>query len=79
MRKVLTLVFDFTHIYLNIVRTTLFLKGVGVNFNYFKYGAGAGLLKRGAGTFPIKLFNSLSFLHLEITLQSYHQLQDVFL
>ena len=26
------------------------------------------LLKRGAGTFPIKIFQGLSFLHLEITL-----------
>ena len=29
---------------------------------------GAGLLKRGAGTFPIKSFQGLSFLHSEITL-----------
>ena len=35
----------------------------------WKYGAGAGLLKRGkAGTFPIYFFQGLSFLHLEITL-----------
>ena len=30
----------------------------------------------GAGTFPIQFFQGLSFLHLEITLQSHHQLQD---
>ena len=34
----------------------------------WKYGTGAGLLKRWAGTFPIKFFQSLSFLYLEITL-----------
>ena len=37
----------------------------------WKYGAGAGLLKRGGGTtvtFPIWFFQGLSFLHLEITL-----------
>ena len=36
-----------------------------------KYGAGAGLLKGGGGgldTFPIYVFQGLSFLHLEITL-----------
>ena len=35
----------------------------------WKYGAGAGLLKRdgggGAGTFPIEFFQGLSFLHSE--------------
>ena len=54
------------------------LKGGGVNFDYlpqrgrnlkfkkrgWKYGAGAGFLKRGAGTFPIYFFQGLSFLHL---------------
>ena len=35
----------------------------------WKYGAGAGPLKRGeADTFPIYFFQGLSFLHLEITL-----------
>ena len=36
----------------------------------WKYGVGAGLLKRerDAGTFPIQFFQSLSFLPLEITL-----------
>ena len=34
----------------------------------WKYGAGAGLLKGGADTFPIQFFQGLSFLHLEITL-----------
>ena len=35
----------------------------------WKYGAGAGVLKKGwAGTFPIYFFQGLSFLHLEITL-----------
>ena len=57
-------------------------KGGGVNFNHlprrggtlkiekrgWKYGAGAGLLKRGAGIFPIYFFKGLSFLHSEITL-----------
>ena len=35
-----------------------------------KYGAEAGLLteRRGAGTFHIKFFQNLSFLHSEITL-----------
>ena len=33
-----------------------------------KYGAGAGLLKRGASTLPIQFFYGLSFLHLEIAL-----------
>ena len=36
----------------------------------WKYGAGAGLLKKGvegAGTFLIYFFQGLSFLHLEIT------------
>ena len=56
--------------------------GGGVNFNYlpqrgedyekfkkgWKYGAGAGLLKRGVGTFPIYFCQGLSCLHLEITL-----------
>ena len=34
----------------------------------WKYGAGAGLLKEDAGTFPSWIFQGLSFLHLEITL-----------
>ena len=35
----------------------------------WKYGAGAGLLKRwGPVTFPIYFFQDLSFLHLEIAL-----------
>ena len=34
----------------------------------WKYGAGAGLLKRGVGTFPIYFCQGLSCLHLEITL-----------
>ena len=33
-----------------------------------KYSKGAGLLKRGAGTFSIYFCHSLTFLHLEITL-----------
>ena len=35
------------------------------------YGAGVGLLKKGGGgtgTFPIKFFQRLTFLHLEISL-----------
>ena len=57
--------------------------GVEVYFNYlpqkgqgnlknqnkgWKYGVGAVVLKGGAGTFPIKFFQGLSFLYLEITL-----------
>ena len=36
----------------------------------WKYGAQAGLVKRGlgAGIFPISFFQGLSFLHVEITL-----------
>ena len=51
----------YTHMY--IVWTPPFLKGGKVNFKYlprwgrelekWKYGAGARLLKRGTGTFPI--------------------------
>ena len=67
--------------FLHIFRTPCFKEG-GVNFNHlsrrggflkikkrgWKYGAGAGLLKRGAGIFPIYFFKGLSFLHLKITL-----------
>ena len=54
--------------------------GGGVNFDYlprsgrnlkfkkrgWKYGTGAGFLKRGTDTFPIYFFQGLLFLHLEI-------------
>ena len=33
-----------------------------------KYGAGASLCKKGAGTFPISFFQGLSFLHIEVIL-----------
>ena len=59
--------------------TTPFLgRGGGVNWEGgpeklkggWRYGVGAGLLKRGreAGAFPIQFFQSLSFLHSKITL-----------
>ena len=34
----------------------------------WKYGAGKGLFKRGAGSFPIYFVQGLSLLHLEIIL-----------
>ena len=47
-------------------------RGCGVESENFKvgwsYGAGDGLLKGGAGTVPISIFQGLSFSHLEITL-----------
>ena len=45
-----------------------------------KYGAGEVFLKKGGGrgadTFPIQFFQGLSSIHLGITLQSHHQLQE---
>ena len=43
-------------------------EGEGESEKLKKVGTMVHLLKRGAGTFPIKIFQGLSFLHLEITL-----------